>query len=110
MQSRRRSPSGAGRRCRASRARHGSAPRRAGSRRCRSTRSRQFEVGLALGEHRELTPAIRAAVADNPFRERLWGQLMVALYRKHSPHAPEVTSLNDVRSRRSRTAQLLRAG
>jgi predicted ATPase/DNA-binding SARP family transcriptional activator len=41
----------------------------------------QFEVALALGEHRELTPALRAALADNPFRERLWGQLMLALYR-----------------------------
>jgi len=41
----------------------------------------QFEVALALGEHQELAPAIRSALADNPFRERLWGQLMLALYR-----------------------------
>jgi predicted ATPase/DNA-binding SARP family transcriptional activator len=41
----------------------------------------QFEGALALGEHRELTPALRAALADAPFRERLWGQLMLALYR-----------------------------
>ena len=40
-----------------------------------------FETRLALGEYRELTPALRAALADNPFRERLWGQLMLALYR-----------------------------
>ncbi len=40
-----------------------------------------FEVRLALGEHRELTPALRSALADNPFRERFWGQLMLALYR-----------------------------
>jgi predicted ATPase/DNA-binding SARP family transcriptional activator len=40
-----------------------------------------FEVRLALGEHRELAPALRSALADNPFRERLWGQLMLALYR-----------------------------
>ena len=40
-----------------------------------------FEVRLALGEHRELMPALRAALVDNPFRERLWGQLMLALYR-----------------------------
>jgi predicted ATPase/DNA-binding SARP family transcriptional activator len=40
-----------------------------------------FEVALALGEHRELTPALASALADNPFRERLWGQLMLALYR-----------------------------
>ncbi len=40
-----------------------------------------FEVRLALGEHREVTPELRSALANNPFRERLWGQLMVALYR-----------------------------
>jgi predicted ATPase/DNA-binding SARP family transcriptional activator len=40
-----------------------------------------FEVRLALGEHRELEPALRSALADNQFRERLWGQLMLALYR-----------------------------
>ncbi len=40
-----------------------------------------FEVRLSLGEHRDLTPALRSALADNPFRERLWGQLMLALYR-----------------------------
>ena len=41
----------------------------------------QFEVALALGEHRELVPAVRSTLADNPFRERLWAQLMLALYR-----------------------------
>ncbi|MBV8597796.1 MAG: winged helix-turn-helix domain-containing protein [Actinobacteria bacterium] len=41
----------------------------------------QFEVSLALGEHRELVSAIQSALAANPFRERLWGQLMLALYR-----------------------------
>jgi len=40
-----------------------------------------FETRLALGEHRELMPALRSALADNLFRERLWGQLMLALYR-----------------------------
>ena len=41
----------------------------------------QFEAALALGEHRELVPPLRTALADNPFRERLWTQLMLALYR-----------------------------
>jgi predicted ATPase/DNA-binding SARP family transcriptional activator len=41
----------------------------------------QFEVRLALGEQRELVSELRAALADNPYRERLWGQLMLALYR-----------------------------
>ena len=41
----------------------------------------QFEAALALGEHREIIPALRAAAEENPFRERLWGQVMLALYR-----------------------------
>ncbi len=41
----------------------------------------QFEAALALGEHLELMARIPQALADSPYRERLWGQLMVALYR-----------------------------
>ena len=41
----------------------------------------RFEVALALGEHRELVSTLHAALADSPFRERLWAQLMLALYR-----------------------------
>jgi predicted ATPase/DNA-binding SARP family transcriptional activator len=41
----------------------------------------RFEAALALGEHAHLVPAIRAALEESPFRERLWGQLMLALYR-----------------------------
>ena len=41
----------------------------------------QFEAALALGDHREIVTALRAALEENPFRERLWGQLMLALYR-----------------------------
>jgi predicted ATPase/DNA-binding SARP family transcriptional activator len=41
----------------------------------------QFEAALALGDHREIVAALRAALDENPFRERLWGQLMLALYR-----------------------------
>jgi predicted ATPase/DNA-binding SARP family transcriptional activator len=41
----------------------------------------QFEAALALGEHRELTARLRSSLTENPFRERLWGQLMLALYR-----------------------------
>ncbi|WP_164737220.1 BTAD domain-containing putative transcriptional regulator [Georgenia sp. SYP-B2076] len=41
----------------------------------------QFEAALALGEHGDVLPALRAALEENPFRERLWGQLMLALYR-----------------------------
>jgi DNA-binding SARP family transcriptional activator len=41
----------------------------------------RFDAALALGEHSEVLRRIRAAVVENPFRERLWGQLMLALYR-----------------------------
>jgi predicted ATPase/DNA-binding SARP family transcriptional activator len=41
----------------------------------------QFEAALALGEHRGIVSALRTAVEENPFRERLWAQLMLALYR-----------------------------
>ena len=41
----------------------------------------QFEAALAFGEHREIVSALHAALEENPVRERLWGQLMLALYR-----------------------------
>jgi predicted ATPase/DNA-binding SARP family transcriptional activator len=41
----------------------------------------QFEAALALGQHREIISELRAALEQDPFRERLWGQLMLALYR-----------------------------
>ena len=41
----------------------------------------QFEAALALGEHADIGPAVRKALEESPFRERLWGQLMLALYR-----------------------------
>ncbi|WP_454855785.1 BTAD domain-containing putative transcriptional regulator [Promicromonospora soli] len=41
----------------------------------------KFEAALALGEQREVLPALRATLEENPFREHLWGQLMLALYR-----------------------------
>ena len=41
----------------------------------------QFDAGLALGQDAELVSGIRGALADDSFRERLWGQLMLALYR-----------------------------
>ena len=41
----------------------------------------RFDAALSLGEHREVAPDLRAALDENPYRERLWGQLMLALYR-----------------------------
>ena len=40
----------------------------------------QIEAALALGRHHEVVSTVREAVEENPLRERLWGQLMVALY------------------------------
>jgi DNA-binding SARP family transcriptional activator len=39
------------------------------------------DAGLLLGHDAELISRLRLLVAANPLRERLWGQLMTALYR-----------------------------
>jgi predicted ATPase/DNA-binding SARP family transcriptional activator len=41
----------------------------------------QMDVGLELGKHDRLISVLSELVRDHPLRERLWGQLMVALYR-----------------------------
>jgi WD40 repeat protein/DNA-binding SARP family transcriptional activator len=41
----------------------------------------RFDVGLRLGRHGELLPDVETTARANPFRERLWGQLMLAFYR-----------------------------
>ena len=41
----------------------------------------RFEADLALGAHRELIGELTAVVEQNPLRERLRAQLMLALYR-----------------------------
>jgi DNA-binding SARP family transcriptional activator len=45
------------------------------------TLEERFEAALALGEHADVVSLVRAALEESPFRERLWGQLMLALYR-----------------------------
>jgi DNA-binding SARP family transcriptional activator len=39
------------------------------------------DAELALGHHAALVPDLERLVAEHPLRERLWGQLMIALYR-----------------------------
>ncbi|HZT44885.1 MAG TPA: AfsR/SARP family transcriptional regulator [Gaiellaceae bacterium] len=41
----------------------------------------RIEADLALGREAEVVPELEALVAANPYRERLHGQLMLALYR-----------------------------
>ena len=41
----------------------------------------RIDADLALGRHVELVPELEALVHDHPLRERLRGQLMLALYR-----------------------------
>ncbi len=41
----------------------------------------RIEADLALGRHAELVPELEAVVRQNPLRERLRAQLMLALYR-----------------------------
>jgi DNA-binding SARP family transcriptional activator len=40
-----------------------------------------IDARLTLGEHAAVVPALEAALAEHPLRERLSGQLMLALYR-----------------------------
>jgi DNA-binding SARP family transcriptional activator len=44
-------------------------------------RERRIDAGLTLGRHEELVPELRELADANPARERVWAQLMVALYR-----------------------------
>lgn len=41
----------------------------------------RIDVDLALGEHANLVPELESLVERYPLRERIWGQLMLALYR-----------------------------
>jgi len=47
----------------------------------RTVQEDRFEAQLELGEHGRLVPALRRWVKSNPFRERGWNQLALALYR-----------------------------
>ena len=47
----------------------------------RSAAEDRIEADLALGRHADCIDELQAMVAAHPFRERLWGMLMLALYR-----------------------------
>lgn len=40
----------------------------------------QLDAELALGQHTQAIPRLEALLGEHPFRERLWGQLMIARY------------------------------
>ena len=44
-----------------------------------------YEAVLECGDHRRIVGELRAAASAEPYRERRWGQLMVALYRSGRP-------------------------
>ena len=63
----------------------------------------RIEADLALGRHHELVPELESLVAEHPFRERLRGQLMLALYRC----GRQAEALHAYRSGRSALAEEL---
>ena len=46
-----------------------------------ATLEQRIDADLALGSHHDLVAELRPLVDEHPLRERLWGQLMLALYR-----------------------------
>ena len=58
------------------------APKRSAWRSCAANAIEEsFDIGLALGDHAALVGRMQRVVDDYPLRERLAGQLMMALYR-----------------------------
>ena len=41
----------------------------------------RVEIEIALGRHREVVPQLETLTGEHPLRERLWSQLILALYR-----------------------------
>ncbi|WP_083975378.1 AfsR/SARP family transcriptional regulator [Herbidospora daliensis] len=57
----------------------------------------RFEARLALGEIGSCVPGLEALVHDHPYRERMWGLLVLALYRA-GRQADALAALRQVRA------------
>lgn len=57
-----------------------------------------IEAELTMGRHSDLVGQLESQVAANPLRERLWGQLMLALYRigRHADALATYRRLSDI--------------
>jgi YVTN family beta-propeller protein len=58
----------------------------------------RLDADLALGRHLEVTPELRKLVDSHPLRERLWAQLILALYRS-GRQADALTAYDQIRRR-----------
>src|SRR5262245_62103242 len=56
---------------------------------------RRVDIDLDAGQHGELVAELRSLTVQYPLRERLWYQLMLALYRSHR-QAEALTTFRDV--------------
>ena len=58
----------------------------------------RMDAGLALGRHARLAGELQVLVEEHPLRERLWAQLMLALYRD-GRQAEALAAFNAARTR-----------
>jgi len=70
----------------------------------------RVEADLALGRHAELFGELEALISEQPLRERLRGQLMLALYRSGRSATARATDPHSGRDPRARNTENESAG